>query len=131
MKIQGMNNDSEPHQPSQSSARFMKNEKLSPDEAARNYASHYYQHSEEKGNISISSWLDGYCFGNNSMMDRYNSLMEAYNQFVAMQPPKPIVVDRKEISLETYKMFIREKIKRDSNGKWWLKVKLWFKFISA
>lgn len=71
-----------------------------------------------------SAWTDGYCFGN-------NEVMEKWQQYIACQPPPPIVMERNEVSLSTYKMFVREKIKRDSRGSWWAKVKLWYKFLMA
>lgn len=118
-----MNNDSDPEKIQASQAKFMGNVKLkiSPDEAARNYAR---QFDEASINKIIGAWQNGYCFGNNEVMDRWH-------EYIAMQPPKPIEVKSNEISLEVYKMFIREKIKKDSKGNWWNKLKLWYKFFKA
>lgn len=71
-----------------------------------------------------SAWTDGYCFGNNEVMDKWQ-------RWMAVQPPPPIKIDANEMSIENYKGFLSRKINKDSKGNWWLKIKLWYKFIMA
>lgn len=130
--MQGMDNDSEPQDAKAYNPRFMMNEKPNPDQAAHNFATAVVQsgilmyciHNDTIYRQVTYAWKSGYCFGNNEMMDKWQ-------QYIACQPPPPIVMDKKEISLSTYKMFVREKIKRDSKGSWWAKVKLWYQFLTA
>lgn len=112
--------------------RFFLKEKLSPDEAAFNFAHSVVEYGILTGCTDIKlierqitlAWKEGYCFGNNEMMDKFQ-------KYIACQPPPPIIMDKNEVSLSTYKMFVCEKIKRDSNGNWWTKLKMWYKFIKS
>lgn len=100
---------------------FGKRQNLHPNEYIKTYINGFPPSDRSQvANI----WHDGYCFGHNEMMEKFQLYMTC-------QPPPPIVMDKNEVSLSTYKMFVREKIKRDSNGSWWAKLKLWYKFIKS
>ncbi len=98
-----------------------KKEKLSADEAGRMFSDSF---EPEYRRLAHQCWNEGHCFG-------HNEAMEKFSLYIACQPPAPIVMDKNKVSLETYKMFVREKIKRDSKGSWWAKIKLWYKFIKS
>lgn len=119
--MNGLDKDYEPKMQGATNYRPMKNIPLSPQDEARNWASKF---DGQSINIALSSWERGYYFGKTEVMDKWA-------EYVAIQPPQPIKFESNEISLATYKMFITQKIKRDSKGNLWAKIKMWYQFLIA